>query len=68
MPSLGHGATGRRRPRFNEAAGADPADAVLIARNRTFADIRASMRPRGQTPRMHQGAMYNAMQNMTVLQ
>ena len=37
---------------FNEAAGADPADAapaVLMSRNR---QSRASMRPRGQTPRM----------------
>ena len=41
---------GRRR-RFNEAAGADPADAALIARRRSR-PCSASMRPRGQTPRM----------------
>ena len=37
---------------FNEAAGADPADAALMISNRAF-PLLASMRPRGQTPRMH---------------
>ena len=36
---------------FNEAAGADPADATDAPGSRTIAST-ASMRPRGQTPRM----------------
>ena len=44
---------------FNEAAGADPADAAV--RNHAPAPPRpASMRPRGQTPRMHQIRMKSA--------
>ena len=37
--------------RFNEAAGADPADAPTIDLGRELT-LAASMRPRGQTPRM----------------
>ena len=38
---------------FNEAAGADPADAAQ-ALEEVMEDVAlASMRPRGQTPRMH---------------
>ena len=37
--------------RFNEAAGADPADALAEAWLRDALNL-ASMRPRGQTPRM----------------
>ena len=40
---------------FNEAAGADPADASLSA-VRVAVDRHASMRPRGQTPRMRDSA------------
>ena len=41
---------------FNEAAGADPADALDVLA--LLADLRlASMRPRGQTPRMR-AALY----------
>ena len=37
--------------RFNEAAGADPADAGT-GNSVSGESLRASMRPRGQTPRM----------------
>ena len=51
MPSGMSGIPKLGRLGFNEAAGADPADAIHRL-GRLSADGRASMRPRGQTPRM----------------
>ena len=47
---------------FNEAAGADPADALARKGRHAFL-LRASMRPRGQTPRMLPAAVRVALLN-----
>ncbi len=51
-PTAGTEGSSSSRASFNEAAGAYPADAGARGRARVAA-VRASMRPRGRTPRMH---------------
>ena len=46
---------------FNEAAGADPADAPTLLLNLCACLLPASMRPRGQTPRMRIDRQYSVL-------